>query len=106
MAIRIVTGPDQGDAQAVITAAELHPDRVVLDCVSVVQEEPTPGMVDGQPARLELLDDLGTEYRPAGGGGNGDGDVRRWALIFRPGVPDGATYLRVVMPIGTVVLML
>ena len=104
--IRIVTGPDQGDAPAVVTAAELHPDRVVLDCVSVVSPEPAPGMVDSQPARLELLDDLGTEYTPAGVGGSGDGDVRRYALTFRPAVPAEATYLRVVMPIGSVVLML
>ena len=106
MAIRIITGPDQGDAQAVIAAAELHPDKVVLDCLSVVDSEPTRGMVDSQPARLELLDDLGTEYTPAGGGGSGDGCVRRLALTFRPAVPKDATYLRVVMPIGTVVLML
>lgn len=106
MTIRIVTGPDQGDAQAVITAAELHPDKVVLDCVSVAPDEPVRGMVDGQPGRLELLDDLGTEYTITGGGGSGDGGVRRWAINFRPAVPDDATYLRVVMSIGTVVLML
>jgi hypothetical protein len=106
MTVRIVTGPYQGDAQAVIVAAELHQDRVVLDCVSVVNPEPTPGMVDGQPGRLELLDDVGTEYTSAGGGGSGDGAVRRLALAFRPAVPEEATYLRVVMPIGTVVLML
>lgn len=63
MTIRIVTGPDQGDAQAVITAAELHPDKVVLDCVSVATAEPARGMIDGQPGRLELLDDLGTSTR-------------------------------------------
>ena len=106
MKVRIVTGPDQGDAQAVITAAELHPDKVVLDCVSVVDPRPAPGMVDSQPARLELLDDVGTEYVSDGGGGSGDGTVRRLALTFRPAVPEAATYLRVVMPIGTVVFML
>jgi hypothetical protein len=77
MSIRIVTGPDQGDAQAVIAAAELHPDKVVLDCVSVATDEPMHGMVDGQPARLELLDDLGTEYTITGGGGGGSDGVRR-----------------------------
>jgi hypothetical protein len=106
MAVRIVTAPDQGDAQAVIVAAELHPDKVVLDNVSLVQPEPLPGLVDDQPARLELLDDLGTEYAMVGGGGSGDGVVRRGEMNFRPAVPEGATYLRVVMPIGTVVLML
>ena len=106
MGIRIVTGPDQGDAQAVIVAAELHPDQVVLDCVSFAPLEPAGGMVDGQPARLELLDDVGTEYTHAGGGGSGEDGVRRWAVKFRPAVPDEATYLRVVMPIGSVVLML
>jgi hypothetical protein len=40
MSIRIVTGPDQGNAQAVIAAADLHPDKVGLDHVSVVQPEP------------------------------------------------------------------
>jgi hypothetical protein len=104
--IRVVTGPDQGDAQAVITAAELHPDRVVLNCVSVATDEPVRGMVDGQPGRLELLDDLGTEYTITGGGGTGEDGVRRWAVNFRPAVPADATYLRVVMSVGTVVLML
>jgi hypothetical protein len=65
MGIRIITGPDQGSAP-VIAAAELHPDKVVLDCLGVVDPEPTRGMIDSQRARLELLDDLGTEYTPAG----------------------------------------
>jgi hypothetical protein len=56
--VQIVTGPDQGDASAVILAAELQPDRLVLDIVSVIESEPSPGMVDGQPGRLEVLDDL------------------------------------------------
>ncbi|MBS1892291.1 MAG: hypothetical protein JST59_13425 [Actinobacteria bacterium] len=106
MSVRIVVGPDQGDARAVIAAAEIHDDRVVLDCLSVVEPEPTPGMTDSQPARLELHDDVGTEYTPDGGGGSGDETVRRFALTFRPAVPNEATYLRVVMPIGTVVFML
>lgn len=106
MSVRIVVGPDQGDAQAVIAAAEIHHDHVVLNCLSVVEPEPTLGMTDSQPARLELHDDIGTEYRADGGGGSGDGTVRRFALTFRPTVPSEATYLRVVMPIGTVVFML
>jgi len=106
MSVRIITGPDQGDAQAVIVAAELHPNKVVLDYVSVVEPEPVRGNVDGEPAQLELLDDLGTEYKLTGGGGSGQDGVRRGAINFLPAVPDGATYLRVVMPIGNVVIVL
>lgn len=107
MAVRIVTGPDQGDASVVIMAAELQPDKVVIDIVSVIEPEPSPGVVDGQPGRLEVLDDLGTEYTIAGGGGgSGDGNVRRVALDFRPAVPEEATYIRVVTGVGSVILML
>ena len=65
---------------AVIAATEIHDDRVVLNCLSVVEPEPALGMTDSQPARLELHDDVGTEYTPDGGGGAGtgrSGDSRR-----------------------------
>lgn len=104
---RIVTGPDQGDASHVVTAAELHGDSVVLDIVSTVPPEHIePGTVDGQPGRLELTDDLGTQYENAGGSGSGFDGVRRMAVKFRPAVPERATMLRVVLGTGTVVLML
>lgn len=104
---RIITGPDQGDAHLVITAAELHPDCVVLNYISQVgRGELAKGMVDGQPARFELVDDLGTEYEVIGGGGGGEGDVRRMEVKLQPAVPCEARWLRVIMGIGTVVFML
>jgi hypothetical protein len=90
----------------VVVAAELQLDKVVLDIVSVVEPEPAPGLVDGQPGRLELIDDVGTEYSIGGSGGSGDGRVRRYAFDPRPAVPEQATYLRVVTGVGSVVLML
>jgi hypothetical protein len=105
--IRIVTGPDQGDAPLVFTAVELHPDWVVLSYISLVPRgEIARGMVDGQPARFELTDDLGTEYEVHGGTGGGEGDVRRMDVKFLPAVPSEATYLRVLTSVGTVVFML
>lgn len=105
--VRVVTGPDQGDARLVITAAELHPEWVVLNYISLVTAgEIARGMVDGEPTRFDLTDDLGTEYKAHGASGGGEGDVRRMDVKFLPAVPSEATYLRVTMGIGTVVFML
>ena len=91
----------------VFTAVELHPDWLVLNYISRVRPgELVKGMTDGQLARFELTDDLGTDYEVIGGSGGGEGDVRRMDAKFSPAVPPEATYLRVITSIGTVVFML
>ena len=105
--VRIVTGPDQGNAAIVITAAELHPDCLVLNYISQVErQELRSGLVDGKPKRFDVTDDLGTEYERVGAGGGGEGDLRRMDLKYSPAVPSNATSLRVTMGIGTVVFPL
>jgi hypothetical protein len=53
--IRIVTGPDQGDAPLVFTAVELHPDWLVLNYISWVRPgELVKGMTDGRTSRGDL----------------------------------------------------
>jgi hypothetical protein len=106
-AIRIVVGPEQGDVPLVFTAVELHPEWVVLHCISTTpQDELAMGLVDGKPARFELTDDLGTEYVNEGGSGGGEGDVRRMDLKFFPSAPIKAKYLRVTTGLGTVIFTL
>ena len=103
--IRIVTAPDQGDAGVVITAAELHPEWLVLNYISQVpQDELARGLVDGQPKRLDVTDDLGTEYEINGGSGGGEGAIRRMDVKLVPAVPSEAKYLRVMLATGVVII--
>lgn len=105
--IRIVTAPDQGDVGVIITAAELHPEWLVLNyIVQVPEEELARGLVDGRPKRFDVGDDLGTEYEAIGGEGAGEGDVRRETVKLAPAVPDDAKRLIVDLATGTVVLKL
>jgi len=103
--IRIVMAPDQGDAGVVITAAELHPEWLVLNYISQVpQDELARGLIDGQPKHFEVTDDLGTEYEINGGSGGGEGAIRRADVKFVPAVPNEANYLRVRLATGVVTI--
>jgi hypothetical protein len=84
--IRIVMAPDQGDAGVVVTAAELHPEWLVLNYISQVpQDELARGLVDGQPKRFDVTDDLGTEYAVNGGSGGGEAQYVGWtSSLFLP----------------------
>lgn len=105
--IRIVTAPAQGDAGVVITAAELHPEWLVLNYISQVpQDEIARGLVDGQPKRFDVTDDLGTEYEFNGASGGGEGEIRRMDVKLVPAVPSEAKYLRVTLATGVVVIAL
>lgn len=105
--VRIVPAPDQGDAGVSITAAELHPQWLVLNyIVQVPEDELARGLVDGNPKRFEVRDDLGTEYEVIGGIGSGEGDVRRETVKLAPAVPKDAKRLVVDLSTGPVVLAL
>jgi hypothetical protein len=105
--IRILTGPDQGDAPLVFTAVELHPGCVVLNYISTApQEELARGMLGSMPKEFRLTDDIGTEYEIQGGGGGGEGNIRRMDVKLVPPVPSGATYLKVITGVGTVTFVL
>jgi hypothetical protein len=103
--IRIVMAPDQGDAGVVVTAAELHPEWLVLNYISQVpQDELARGLVDGQPARFGVTDDLGTEYEVNGGSGGGEGVIRRMDIKLVPAVPSEAKYLSVTLATSVVTI--
>jgi hypothetical protein len=105
--IRIVIAPDQGNAGVVITAAELHPEWLVLNYISQVsQDELARGLVDGQPKRFEVTDDLGTKYEADGASGGGEGEIRRMDVKLVPAVPSEAKYLLVTLATGDVVIAL
>jgi hypothetical protein len=105
--IRIVMAPDQGDAGVIITAAELHAEWLVLNYISQVpQDELARGLVDGQPKRFDVTDDLGTEYEVNGASGGGEGAIRRMDVKLVPPVPSEAKYLRVTLATGVVVITL
>jgi hypothetical protein len=105
--IRIVTAPNQGDAGVIITAAELHPEWLVLNYISrVPQDELARGLVDGQPKRFDVTDDLGTAYEINGGSGGGEATIRRMDVKLVPAVPSEAKSLRVTLATGVVVITL
>ncbi|HEX6689394.1 MAG TPA: hypothetical protein VF085_12140 [Solirubrobacterales bacterium] len=105
--MRIVTGPDQGAAAIVITAAELHVDCLVLNYISQASpEELERGPLDGMPKRFEVTDDLDTEYEIVGFGGSGEGELRRMEMKLQPAVPSDAKSLRISLGIGDVLFTL
>lgn len=105
--IRIVTAPDQGAAGVVITAAELHPEWLVLNYISQVsQDELTRGLVDDRPKRFDVTDDLGTRYEATGGSGGGEGEIRRMEVKLVPAVPSEEKYLLVTLASGDVAIAL
>lgn len=97
--------PDQGDAGVVVTAAELHPEWLVLNYISQVSEaERDRGLVDGHSKRFEVTDDLGTEYEVNGGSGGGEGLIRRMDIKLIPAVPSEAKCLKVILATGVVTI--
>jgi hypothetical protein len=80
---------------------------LVLNYISQLdRDELEQGLIDGQPKRFDVTDDLGTEYEIVGGGGGGEGEVRRMDVKLLPPVPGDAKSLRIAMGIGTVVFTL
>jgi hypothetical protein len=114
-AARFIPAPDQGDAQVVVLAAELFPERLVLVLAMTIWDEVVEaGLFKHEEGALRIEDDLGTEYRRAlqvgahsvGPGWNGSHGVHRANLEYEPPVPAEATYLRVTLGRwGSVVLM-
>jgi hypothetical protein len=106
--VRIITGPDQTESAIVLTAAELHPDYLVLNYISQVdQGELQEGFVAGKPKRFDVTDDLGTTYEWIGGSGSGEGELlRRMEIKFQPAVPRGAKFLKVTTGLSVVVFQL
>lgn len=101
-------GPDQAESAVVLTAAELHPEYLVLNYISQVdQGELQDGFVGGKPKRFDVTDDFGTAYEWIDGGGGGEGDLlRRMEIKFRPAVPKGAKLLKVTTGFGVIVFQL
>jgi hypothetical protein len=109
VAVRVVTGPDQGDADVVIVAAVLHESGIVIDVISVGW---FPDSGAGVAAPFTLTDDLGTEYEDGGRSWSdgsrtvGDFSVPRGSYQFKTAVPGAARFLRVQFPNRSVVLTL
>ena len=79
----------------------------MLNYISQVpQDELARGLVDGQPKRFDVTDDLGTEYKVNGAPGEGEGAIRRMDVKLVPGVPSKAKHLRVTLATGAVVITL
>jgi hypothetical protein len=112
---RFITAPDQGDAQVVVLAAELFPERLVLVLAMTMWDEVVAaGLFDREKPALTVEDDVGTEYRRAfqvssrhvGPGWHRSHGVSRANLEYEPPVPSEATYLRVTLGRwGSVALM-
>jgi hypothetical protein len=103
-AARFIPAPDQGDAQVVVLAAELFPERLVIVLAMTIWEEVVAaGLFDREEPKLSVEDDAGTKYRRAfqvgasyAGQGWGDSHgVSRCNLEFEPAVPSEATELRI-----------
>jgi hypothetical protein len=106
MTVRVVTGPDQRDADVVIVAAVLHESGIVIDVISL------GGFADEAPSRAApfiLTDDLGTEYEDGGRSWSdgsrtvGDFSVPRGSYQFKTAVPGAAQFLRIQFPDRSIV---
>jgi hypothetical protein len=85
---------------AVLSLVELWSDRVILYFGWEVTTPPLTGP-GGQPRigpGFLLADDLGTAYRPNGGGAGGGRDLHFGRQEFQPAVPEGASTLYVSSP--------
>jgi hypothetical protein len=103
-ATRFIPAPDQGDAQVVVLAAELHEEAVSIVLVTTIGDElAAGGFYDPDEPGLTIEDDVGTEYRHApqlglgtiGPGWHGSHGVSRSNVEYEPAVPPEATRLRV-----------
>jgi hypothetical protein len=110
--VNFISAPDQGDAEAVVLGAELHPEVVAVVLVTTIGEKlVAEGFFDPKDPKLKIEDDVGTVYRRAFQVGivnewSGSHGVRRPILEFEPPVPPDATYLRITLGSrGTVALM-
>lgn len=101
--IRFISAPDQGDAQVVVSAAELFPDAVVIVLATTIWDEViAAGTFDPKKSALRLEDDVGTEYRRVWGLGLADDwssshAVHRMNPEFEPPLPPEATSLRITL---------
>jgi hypothetical protein len=100
--VRFVPGPDQGDAEFIVLAVELHKELLVVD---IATTKPFPEEFAGSRAAEEfpsvmVEDDLGNTYRGKGLGNygaswSGNAPARHFAMAFRPAAPAEARHLRI-----------
>lgn len=106
--VRVIAAPEQGDIRVVVLGAVLWPDHISLRALveSDRKEIEEPYWEDDQADMFDLADDLGTEYRRGGAGGQGNPDLHvwEWEMTFYPAVPKGAKTLTVSHIAGSVVL--
>jgi hypothetical protein len=103
-AVRFVPGPEQGDADWVVLAVELHQELVVIDLATTTVEQNMD--MHQKVRRAEVFpsvmveDDLGYSYRGKGLGKygsswTGTAPARHFPMEFRPAVPASARFLRI-----------
>jgi hypothetical protein len=86
------------DYEAVFTAelADQEPDLEGLsDDFKKILRDQLVQKLQMQKRFISLVDDVGTEYRPTGGGSGGGSGERRGHSDFAPGVPAGVQRLTV-----------
>lgn len=101
-AVRFIPGPEQGDAEWVVLAVELHQDLIVVDLATTKVEQNMHQKlrpVELFPSVL-VEDDLANSYRGKGLGRygsswTGTAPARHFAMEFRPAVPASARLLRI-----------
>lgn len=100
--VRFIPGPEQGDAEWVVLAVELHEELVVVDLVTTTG---IPRSIERvRPAEVfpsvRVEDDLGNSYRGKGltkygSSWTGTAPARHFAMEFKPAVSREARFLRI-----------
>jgi hypothetical protein len=99
-AVRFIPGPDQGDADTVVLAVELHEEVVVIDIATTLVRAIQHFTVRHVLPSVRVEDDLGTEYRGEsldryGGGWSDIAPAAHYPFEVRPAVPPEARFLRI-----------
>jgi hypothetical protein len=96
------SAPRRSGGVAVLGSVELWTDAIVLRIAEVSSADPPPSPADAAPASSfvdwQVFDDLGNEYALSGGPMRGGVGRILGTLLYRPGVAENATRLRIVTP--------
>ncbi len=98
--VRFIIGPDQGDAEFVVLALELHEELIVIDIATTLIEAVSPATRRLKLPKVRVEDDLGNGYEGEplmmyGAGWSGNAPAAHYAYEVMPAISPEASFLRI-----------